>query len=78
MSNWYKKLTIENSYRDFQMNRPHVDLSGKPLSSEERGFECPPFREKKRLRPLPSPLQGENERGGKGLGVRSHDCGSYN
>jgi hypothetical protein len=35
----------------------------------ERGL--PPFREKKRLRPLPSPLQGENERGGKRLGVRS-------
>jgi len=51
------------------MNRPHVDLSGKPLSYEERGFECPPLGEKKGFVLCHLPYKGRTRGVGRGWGL---------
>jgi hypothetical protein len=67
MSNWYKKLTIENSYRDFQMNRPHVDLSPNLSPMRREALNVPPSVKKKASSSAISPTRGERE-GWEGAG----------
>ena len=70
---WLLNEAIQTTYSNFQMNRPPVDLS--PMRREALNI------------PLPTPLvlpyswemvEEEAFFSGKGLGVRFHDCDSYN